>query len=434
MEAVDEEVGEMKVLWIVNCMLPEFSAALGHVAGNTGGWLPSLVAAIRKFAPDMELHILCEGATDAEAVVERTHYYAFSKINRPWLGNARRRTDFGQKLKALIRQISPDLIHLHGTENGYADFEDDVWGDYPRVISLQGIITAIAPHYMGNLTAGQLRPYRNWLRYMVTRRMQTDVADIWRKVVGPREAKALAKLRHIIGRTDWDRAWALALAPGAVYHRVGEILRHEFYDDHDKSNVIPHRIFASAAFKYPLKGGHVLLQAISYLKHDFPDIKVVAVDADRKLHPRSLMDRLRMTEYHYFLNAEISRLGLNENVEVLPSLNAVSVADQIGKAEVFCLPSLIENSPNSLAEAQLVGAPCVATDVGGVSSMLENEKTGLLVPSGDAASLAYAIRRLFEDKELAMRLSQNAKHVARKRHDAEAIVMELVSCYNQCNE
>ena len=141
-----------------------------------------------------------------------------------------------------------------------------------------------------------------------------------------------------------------------------------------------------------------------------------------------------MTEYHYFLNAEISRLGLNENVEVLPSLNAVSVADQIGKAEVFCLPSLIENSPNSLAEAQLVGAPCVATDVGGVSSMLENEKTGLLVPSGDAASLAYAIRRLFEDKELAMRLSQNAKHVARKRHDAEAIVMELVSCYNQCNE
>jgi len=432
MEAVDEEVREMKVLWIVNCMLPEFSAALGRAAGNTGGWLPSLVAAIRNFVPNMELHILCECWTDAEAIVDGVHYYAFSKINRPWLGNARRRADFGRKLKALIRQISPDLIHLHGTENGYADFDDDVWGNYPRVISLQGIITAIAPHYMGNLTSGQLRPYRNWLRYIVTRRMQTDVADNWRNLVGPREAMALAKLKHIIGRTDWDRAWSCALAPNATYHRVGEILRPEFYGDHDKSDVMPHRIFASAAFKYPLKGGHVLLQAVSYLKHDFPDIKVVVADADRKLYPRSLLDRLRMTEYHNFLNAEISLLGLDENVEVLSSLNAVSIADQIKKAEVFCLPSLIENSPNSLAEAQLIGTPCVATDVGGISSMLENEKTGLLVPSGDAACLAYAIRRLFEDKELAMRLAHNAKRVALRRHDAQSIVAELVSCYNQC--
>lgn len=432
MEEIDEEVGEMKVLWIVNGMLPDFSAALGRTAVNTGGWLPSLVGAVRKFAPDMELHILCEGTTDVEAIVEGVHYYAFSKINRPWFGNSRRRADFGRKLKDLIRQIAPDLIHLHGTENGYADFDDDIWGNYPRVISLQGIITAIAPHYMGNLTSGQLRPYRNWLRYMVTRRMQTDVADNWRKVVGPREAMALGKLKHIIGRTDWDRAWACALAPNATYHRVGEILRPEFYGDHDKSNVISHRIFASAAFKYPLKGGHVLLQAVSYLKHDFPDIKVVIADADRKLHPRSLIDRLRMTEYHNFLNAEITRLGIVENVEVLPSLNAVSVADQIEKAEVFCLPSLIENSPNSLAEAQLIGTPCISTDVGGISSMLENEKTGLLVPSGDAASLAYAIRRLFDDRELAMRLSQNAKHVARARHDAGTIVAELVSCYKQC--
>ena len=421
----------MKVLWVVNCMLPEFSWALGRKETNAGGWMPSLVSAIRKFAPDVELHIVCEGAGDARAVVDGVHYYSFSRIMSLWLGSGRRKKRFGIKLKNLILEVQPNLIHLHGTENGYADFPDEVWGGVPRMISIQGVISGYHPHYMGNLTSAQLKPHRNWLRYLATHRMQTDVADIWRKVGAVREAVAMSRVRHLAGRTLWDKAWAKALSPEAEYHYVGEVLRPEFYPDCDRLRVVPHRIFASAAFKYPLKGGHFLLEAVAYLKCDYPDVKIVVSDSEQKLHPKSFMERLRATEYHNYLRHRIKDLGLESNVELCPSLTAAQVRDELEQAQVFCLPSLVENSPNSLGEAQLTHVPSVVTDVGGVSSMLEDGKTGLLVPSGDPAVLAFAIRQVFEDSQLAECLAANAREVAISRHSPETVVNDLMKCYRK---
>lgn len=299
------------------------------------------------------------------------------------------------------------------------------------MISIQGVISGCHPHYMGNLTSAQLKPYRNWLRYLATHRMQADVADIWRRTGAVREALAMSRVRHLAGRTLWDKSWAKVLSPSAEYHYVGEVLRPEFYPDCDRSRIVPHRIFASAAFKYPLKGGHFLLEAIAYLKRDYPDVKIVVSNSKQKLHPKSLMESLRTTEYHNYLRQRIKNLGLVSNVELCPSLTAAQVREELEKAQVFCLPSLVENSPNSLGEAQLTRVPCVATDVGGVASMLKDRETGLLVPSGDPAVLAFAIWQLFEDRQLAKRLAANAREVAISRHSPETVVEDLIKCYRK---
>ncbi len=95
----------------------------------------------------------------------------------------------------------------------------------------------------------------------------------------------------------------------------------------------------------------------------------------------------------------------------------------------FVLPSRIENSANSLCEAQLMGVPVVTGYMGGTASLVEEGRTGLFVPNGDSALLAYALQRIFEDDDLAERLSSESRQVALKRHDAARVRGELIAAY-----
>lgn len=69
------------------------------------------------------------------------------------------------------------------------------------------------------------------------------------------------------------------------------------------------------------------------------------------------------------------------------------------KSQVFVLPSSIENSPNSLGEAMLLGVPCIASDVGGVRCLMTHSVEGLIYPADDPRLLAYDICEMFAHPE-----------------------------------
>ena len=75
------------------------------------------------------------------------------------------------------------------------------------------------------------------------------------------------------------------------------------------------------------------------------------------------------------------------------------------QSHVFVCPSFIENSPNSVGEAQLLGIPCIASFVGGVSDMVVDGETGLLYRFEEVEMLAAAVCRIFTDDKFAKRLS-----------------------------
>ena len=421
----------MKVVWLVNGMLPEFSNALGRNGGNTGGWMSALIGEIRRLAPHVKLHIVCESEGDYRCEVNDICYYSFKNFNHGLRWGRSSKRAFADKVRGLVQDIKPSLIHFHGTENGYIDLGDSIWCGVPRVVTLQGVLNGIYPHYMGGLTPRQLKPHQNHLRNLITGRNLFDTMELWRTTLAPAETRSLNKMSHIAGRTDWDYAWTRALAPHATYHTVGEIMRPDFYALDNRSRVISHRIYASAAFKYPLKGGHVLLQALACLKDVYPDVKLAIADSLDKLRPQTLRAKLSQTEYHRYLSTQIQRFGLEDNIELLPSIDSVRVRDELAKSEVYCQASFVENSPNSLAEAQLVGVPVVASYVGGIPSMVDDGKTGLLIPPGDAAQLAEAIARLFEDDALKSAISDCARKVAIVRHDSHVVVSDLLGCYEK---
>ena len=77
-------------------------------------------------------------------------------------------------------------------------------------------------------------------------------------------------------------------------------------------------------------------------------------------------------------------------------------------ADASVLSSAWENFPHTLVEALAVGTPVVATSVGGVPEIVRDGENGLLVPPGDPAALAAALRRFLGDAELRERLRAGA--------------------------
>ena len=82
-------------------------------------------------------------------------------------------------------------------------------------------------------------------------------------------------------------------------------------------------------------------------------------------------------------------------VTFLGSLSGKQMKENYLKANVFVLPSTIENSPNSLGEAMLLGLPCAAADVGGVTDMLESGSEGIVFQGTAPYMLSDAIEKIF---------------------------------------
>ena len=99
------------------------------------------------------------------------------------------------------------------------------------------------------------------------------------------------------------------------------------------------------------------------------------------------------------------------------------------QAHIFICPSAIENSPNSVAEAQLIGTPVIASLCGGIQDMIVHNNSGILYRFEEVELLAFHIKRIFDNDVLSKKLSLNGIEFATKRHDSENNLKELFEIY-----
>ena len=126
------------------------------------------------------------------------------------------------------------------------------------------------------------------------------------------------------------------------------------------------------------------------------------------------------------------RYGVKHNqlgITFLGKLNSEQIADKMVSSDLFVHPSHVDNSPNSISEAMMVGMPVIATNVGGIPSLIKNRGNGLLFQDGDSLDLASKILELSENKELSKRLGENARDTSLERHDKEKVIEDLLTVY-----
>jgi glycosyltransferase involved in cell wall biosynthesis len=129
------------------------------------------------------------------------------------------------------------------------------------------------------------------------------------------------------------------------------------------------------------------------------------------------------------LEAAAESFGVKELVVFVGQVNDVQPFYVL--ADVFTLPSHSEGSPNVLLEAMAANLPVVATAVGGVPEIVENNESALLVPSKDPKALAAAISQLLTDKALGHRLATNAAALVDTRFTPENYARSLVEIYRE---
>jgi glycosyltransferase involved in cell wall biosynthesis len=162
------------------------------------------------------------------------------------------------------------------------------------------------------------------------------------------------------------------------------------------------------------KGHLVLARAVRRLQPTFPKLKAWFVGRDlskgdipAKINSENLGD---MVEYAGF------------STDVRPFLS---------RARAACLPSIYrEGMPTSILEAMLAGVPVVASNVGGVSNLIESELNGLLVPAGDDAALAEALARVLSDKNFSARLANEATTETIPRYSLNAMCRNHLSAFH----
>ncbi|MGN0854428.1 MAG: glycosyltransferase family 4 protein [Kiritimatiellia bacterium] len=407
----------MRILWITSRLLPDACHLIGCAGEVVGGWMQSQLDALRNvYGERNEYFILASDARKCDVKAGNVHHRSFGKGVATYGESVP--VDVEAEAKAAIAEFNPDVIHIHGTEFFYGRMSKEVYCDKPVVVSLQGILQGCHPQVGGFLAPEEVFVDQFNLRRVLYGQGIFKEQTKWREKRVPQEELVFKTHMHFMGRTEWDKAWTNALNPVAKYHHVNETLRREFYiRRRDRAKTRPHSIYCSAAAGYPLKGVHFLLRAIAFLANKYPDISLRICAAERLTAKRTLKAILKADQYTSYLRRLIRELGIEKHVVGLPRLSAIEVANELARAETFVLPSLCENSPNSLGEAQLVGTPAIATFVGGIPSVLRNGVDGRLVPCSDPAALAVMIDHYFSNPTAAEVYAKNAREFALVRHD-----------------
>ena len=412
----------MRLLWLCN-LLP--GAIRQAVTGKDGSglWMDQMLSGLRR-DETLEVRLLCRGDKPAAGTAAKNlSYYIF-----PEPTVYRYQQDLEQQFTDQLRAYKPEVIHIWGTEYGHSLAMLRVCkqlGLLDRtVVSIQGLCSVYARHY-----AEGIPPRVYWSTTLRDLLRLDNIPAQQRKYVqrGRMELEALSLTRHVIGRTPWDRACTQALAPEARYHFCNETLREPFYRDRWQFDACrKHRIFASS-LETPIKGFHYLLEAFVQVLRRYPDATLAV--PGRSFFPPDPKGALLQQTYHRYLCRYARAQGLEGKIEFLGFLSPEDMKREFLQSHVFALPSTVENSPNSLGEAMLLGVPCVAADVGGVCTLMTPETEGFTYPSTEPLLLASAICRVFDLAENAAALGQAARAHAQITHDPETNLRILRSVY-----
>ena len=125
----------------------------------------------------------------------------------------------------------------------------------------------------------------------------------------------------------------------------------------------------------------------------------------------------------------VKRLGLGTSVRFEPIVNRT--ADILPVFDVFVMPSLQEGLGLSVIEAQAAGVPVIASDIGGLPELIEDGKTGVLVPSGQSDVLAQKIIVVLKDPQKARAMAATARIQVEEKFSMERMVEGTIRFYEQ---
>lgn len=374
------------------------------------------------------LAYMSDDKRDVKVISDGIEYYAVH--GKMGLGISDEEWDITRKeLLRIIDEFNPDVIHCFGAEWPYGRIAE--YTDVPVVIHVMGFLQAyyeslevaygitVVPTY-------NRKPLSQFIHKIITPnqiKFEQELIDSTRKDIEhynrtkESELSVMKSNRFFMGRTGWDKNIVRYYSPEAKYFHVDEAVKPSVYAAAGQWRFQAGeklRLF-SLSLADNRKGNEIILRTAKILKNliglDFEWVVAGASDC--------------------FPAAE-SRCGINHNdvnVNLIGRIGTSRIIKEMTKARLSVHPSLIDNSPHSICEAQLIGCPIIASNVGGVPQLIEDGVTGWLYPYNEPHTLAFLIANIWSDEKLLTSVSQREVEVSLRRHDPETIANDLISSY-----
>lgn len=409
----------MRIMWVCNISTSILRANKAKENKVFGGWIESM-ANLLKDESEVELAICYPQSRVVGLETEVCYgirFYGFYICDRCMYDE-----NVFKVLKEVERDFRPDIIHIYGTEFPHSYLAMKL-NPARTLVDIQGLMGVYAQHYFAglpvSLTASEPPSH-------VGRSTNPIYEEMMEMKERSRFEKAVLKqAKYVSGRTDWDYACVRHINPNAKYFKCNRILRQSFYEgEWNYDECRKHSIFISQA-DYPVKGFHFFLKALSILKRKYADITVTVAGT-----PLNLRNPVAGT-YDFYIRKLIEQYHLKRQLHFIGLQNEKQMRDNFLRTNVFVMPSLIENSPNSLGEAMIMGVPCVAANVGGTNNMLEHGVEGYLYQADAGYMLAYYIEQIFDNPSIVADFSEREKKKAAVTHDREKNVQTMLAIYRE---
>ncbi len=320
-------------------------------------------------------------------------------------------------IDTILNDFKPDVVHVFGTEHHYGKM---LIGKFDKVIfHIQGLIAPYSEVFFPN----------GFSKLAVLRK--SKLADIFRGLTfyhsyinirnrGARETEIIKQWKYFTGRTDWDRNYVKLLNSKSTYFHCEELLRADFFTAQWQPLPIPDAgqpiVIGTTINPNIYKGLDLIYKVVRILKDYNICWKIFGI---AESYPVNIMVKKML----HIKEAEPA-------MKFYEQVSAPQLIEELKTCHFFVHPSYIDNSPNSVCEAMLLGMPVLSSAVGGVNSLITHKENGFLFNPYDRYELAGLLLHLVNNYDTALAVAPKARETGLKRHSPKDIMTVLNKIYD----
>jgi glycosyltransferase involved in cell wall biosynthesis len=410
----------MNLLWMTNT--PAAAAEEFGYVQQGGGWITSLLEAmLEESSHKVGICFFYEGGHFKKLIKNNVFYYGMPVKNKNRISRIFDRHRFmiddenDTYLDQVLADFQPDIIQVFGTESGLGKI---LLNKFNKVVfHLQGLAGPYAevylPPHVGTVEALWYEKTSNTLRGLSFYHQYR-----WLENRGLREKQLIRNWKYFIGRTEWDRNYTRLINPGAHYFHCDELLRKSFYEYRSTTPIRNNKtkfIIASTINPNLHKGLDLIYKTLILLNNLEIEWRIFGIEENNQLNR--------------FITRTLKIKKKPDQLVFMGPTSEKELANRLAECHLFVHPSYIDNSPNSVCEAMLLGLPVLSSGVGGVPSLITHNKTGYLFNPYDRYDLAGWISQIHSNYDHAIACGTAAKETAVKRHNKHTILKELLTIY-----
>ena len=411
----------MKILWLCNTRFSNKDVS------GTGSWLQPLAEAVNNTEGYEVVNFTVAACSQfsKESVNGMTQYIAPLRSVRKLQSERKWIKETGKYVRDVEIKEEPDIVQIWGTEGIWAQIYLQGGIQTKCFIDIQGLKFEIERYYLADLRTPELKQFLSL----------NDLKAPWRfwmykkyqfKIQGKVERKFLVSMKDISVQSEWVENQIKAISPNANIYHTKIMLRPPFYNSRGwewrECGETP-ILFTSSSGSRTYKGLHILLHTLAVLKKTYPKAQLRVAGSFMR------NSTFGFEGFERYIDKLIDKLDVRSNVIFVGVLNANQIIEELLNANVCVVPSFIESYCLGLAEAMMIGTPCVVSYAGAMPCIAKCGEEALFYNSQDYATAAALVMRVLNDKSLAKSLSINARNHRMRDNNPQDVLSTQLDIY-----